>query len=82
MRVQDQIGEQAHKCAVALHGEIGESRPGRWRRARCLEQDRQSPHHAVETNCRQSFGPSPTFEDVGPQRLVVRQGRFWQPIGG
>jgi hypothetical protein len=33
-------------------------------------------------NYRQSFGAPPAFEDGGPQRLVVRHGRFWQPIGG
>jgi hypothetical protein len=32
-------------------------------------------------NYRQSFGAAPTFEDGGPQGLVVRHGRFWQPIG-
>lgn len=82
MSVQHQIGEQAHKRAVALHGEIGGSGPGHWRCARCLEQDRQSPHHAVEMNDRQAFGATPTFEDGGPQSLVVRHGRFWQPMDG
>lgn len=82
MSVQHQVGEQAHQRAVALHGEIGGSGPGRWRWARCLEQNRQPPQHAVEMNYRQSFGPSLTFEDGGPQRLVVRHRCFWQPVGG
>lgn len=70
MSVQHQIGEQANECAVALQGKIGGRGPGRWLYVRCLEQDRQSPRHAVEMHHRHSFGSSPTFEDTCAQRLV------------